>query len=182
MNANRSRKERGAGLIILVMVTAFLLAVGLLLVFITGTGPEVAANIRMQERAFNAAEAGFDEAWRFLSDNILGGSVGDFSTLYRTTFDGQPGLDLPDSEYYFRKRTDEELVADVVKNHAIPTDALFVEQAMLNDPSLAFTVFIINDEAMFGVTPNDRDCILVCIGRAGRDTFARIEVEIEIQN
>jgi hypothetical protein len=182
MNSTRILKERGVGLIILIMVTAFLLAIGVLLVFVTGTGPEVAGNIRAQERAFNAAEAGFDAAWRFLNENIIGGSVMDFSALYRTTYDGQPGLDDPVSDFYFRKRTDQELVADVIKSHTIPTDALFVDEALENDPSLAYTVFIINNEAMFGVTPNDRDCLLVCIGRAGRDTFARIEVQIEIQN
>lgn len=179
---HRRNEERGVGLIILIMVTAFLLAVGVLLVFITGTGPEVAGNIRMQERAFNAAEAGFDAAWRFLNENILGGSVADFSSLYRTTFEGSPGLDDPNSDYYFRKRTDEELVADVIKSHTFPYDALFADEPMPNDPSLAYTVFIINDEAMPGVTQNDRDCIMVCIGRAGRNTHARIEVEIEIQN
>jgi hypothetical protein len=180
MKKTRYRKVRGAGIIVLIMVLAFLLAVGILLIFITGTGSEVAGNIRQQERAFNVAEAGFDAAWQALNSNIIGGAYPDFSNLYRTTYNGQPGLDDPASPNYFRMRTDEELVTDVISNHT-PTDALFVDVPLANDNSLSYTVFIINDEAMFGVTPNDRDCILVCIGRAGGNTYARIEVVLEIQ-
>jgi len=28
---------------------------------------------------------------------------------------------------------------------------------------------------------NDRDCDVVCLGRAGRNTFARIVVKVEVQ-
>ena len=56
-------KERGVSLIIVILVMAFMLTVGIALVTITSTGPAVAGNIRLQDQAFNAAEAGFDAAW-----------------------------------------------------------------------------------------------------------------------
>ena len=178
MRKRTRRKDRGSGLIILIIVIAFLLSVGILLLFVTGTGPAVAGNVRLQERAFNAAEAGFDEVWRVLNDTIITGTWPDFGSQYRTTFQGQVGLDDPLSDNYFRKRTDEELVADMVSDS---TNTIFVNQPLPNDPSLSFTVFLIDDEALTGATPNDRDCIIVCIGRAGQDTYARIEVVVEIQ-
>jgi hypothetical protein len=181
MSRTQSGKERGAGLIVLIIVIAFLLAVGILLLFVTGTGPAVAANVRLQEQAFNAAESGFDEVWRVLNESLTGGSITDFTTLYRTNFGGQPGLDDPISVNYFRRLTDAELVADVVSDHGPSNPALFLDQPLPNDNSLTYTVFLINDEAMAGVPPNDMDCLVVCIGRAGQDTYARIEVVIEIQ-
>lgn len=178
MRRGKLRKDRGSGLIVLIIVMAFLLAVGILLLFVTGTGPAVAANVRLQERAFNAAEAGFDEVWRVLNDTIVSGAWADFANQYRTTFQGQAGLDDPLSDNYFRKRTDEELVADMISDS---TNTMFVEEALPNDNSLRFTVFLIDDEANTGAIPNDRDCIIVCIGRAGLDTYVRIEVVVEIQ-
>ena len=178
-----SLQERGAGLIIMIIVIAFLLSTGVLLLFVTGTGSAVAGNVRQQERAFDAAEAGFDAAFEQLNNNIiLNQTMSDFSLLYRTTFNGQPGLDdsdpNPANPNYYMRRTDEELWTDVV---ADPTNALFISQALATDSSMAYTVFLINDEAVPGVTPNDRDCDVVCIGRAGRNTYARIVVKIEIQ-
>lgn len=179
------RKDRGAGLIILIIVLAFLLGVGILLIFITGTGSQVAGNVRLQERAFNAAEAGFDAVFRLLNDNIIGGTISDFSAQYRTDFGGSANvLDVPFLSYdvpnplYFRRLTDEELWEDVKADTA---NAIFIDQPLPNDDSLRYTVFLINDEAP-GTTPNDRDCLIVCIGKAGENTYARIEILIEIQS
>ncbi len=182
MGRREMNKDRGAAIIVLIMVIAFLMTVGILLLFVTGTGPEVAGNVRLQERAFNAAEAGFDAVWRLLNETILSGAMVDFSGQYRTTYNGQP-LDIPPTEsqpnpYYFRLLTDEQLVKDFEND---PTNVIFLNQPLANDLSLSYTVFLINDEAAPGVTPNDRDCIVVCIGRAARNTYARIEVVIEIQ-
>jgi len=175
------RKDRGTGLIVLIMVIAFLLAVGIILLFVTGTGSEVAGNIRLQERAFNAAEAGFDEVWRYLNENIVSGAILDFSAQYRTDFNGNVNvLDDPadTNPYYFRKLTDEELVADVIKD---PANAIFVNQPLPDDNTLTYTVFLINNEAA-GVAQNDMNCIIVCIGRAGRNTYVRLEILVEIQS
>ncbi len=189
MDTQRSPRDKGAGLIVMILVVAFLLSVGILLLFVTGTSSAVAGNVRQQERAFDAAEAGFDAAFEQLNSNIiLNQTMGDFSLLYRTTFNGQPGLDdsTPGAAgsqscgnpNYYKCRTDEELWADVVKD---PTHALFVNQPLATDGTMAYTVFLINDEGAPGVTLNDKDCDVVCIGRAGRSTYARIVVSIEIQ-
>lgn len=187
MKKIRLRKDKGTGLIVLILVIAFLLAVGIILLYVTSTGPEVAGNMRLQERAFNAAEAGFDGVWRHLNENIVGGAITDFAGQYRTDFNGHANvLDLPHdpptsddpNPYYFRSLTDEELVADVIKD---PTNAIFANQPFPDDNTLTYTVFLINNEAA-GVVQNDRNCIIVCIGRAGRNTYARLEIVIEIQS
>jgi len=178
MDKKMTRKDRGAGLIIMIIVVAFLLSVGILLLFVTGTGSVVAGNIRQQERAFSAAEAGFDATFQSLNTGIvINQTVTDFASMYRTTLGGQPGLDDPASPNYFRRRTDSEIWADVVSD---PTNAVYVNQPLTTDSSLTYTVFLVNDEAVVGVSPNDMDCLIICLGRAGRNTFARIEVTIEI--
>lgn len=171
-----NRRDRGVGLIIMIIVVAFLLSVGILLLYVTGTGSSVAGNVRSQERAFSAAEAGFDATFQGLNASVTGGSISDFASMYRTTFGGQVGLDDPASTNYFRRRTDAELWADVVSH---PTNAVFVNQTLTTDTSLAYTVFLINDEAITGVTPDNEDCLIICIGRAGK-TYARLEITIEI--
>jgi hypothetical protein len=165
--------RRGMGLIVVILVMAFLLAVGLTVIAVTQTGPEVAGNVRLQQQALEAAEAGFDAAWKELTDQFAGGLSADFSSLYRTTYNGSSGLDDPMSENYFRRRTDQELVADV-KTH--PENEIYADQAMPGDARFSYTVFLINDETQGTADPTD--CILVSIGRGPRNTYARIEVEI----
>src|SRR4030065_1235072 len=110
MNRHRTGKDRGATLIILIIVIAFLLAVGILVLYITGTGPEVAGNMRLQEQAFNAAEAGFDNAWTQIEGSYVGAGWTNFDGHYIT----QPtALREPLDVIYFRKLTDEELLAAV---------------------------------------------------------------------
>jgi len=50
-----ARHEKGSGLIIVILVLAFLLAVGTALISVTGINSKVAGNIRTQHQAFNAA-------------------------------------------------------------------------------------------------------------------------------
>jgi len=184
MNKDKMRRDRGVGLIIMIIVIAFLLSIGLLLLFVTGAGPEVASNVRLQERAFNAAEAGFDEAWRAINDLVISGTWADFGGQYRKNYStygdvlDYPGTNTVPNPYFFRSLTDAELVADMISD---PTNVLILNATLPNDPSLSFTVFLIDDENLTGATPNDRDCIIVCIGRAGQNTYARIEVVVEIQ-
>jgi hypothetical protein len=181
---NGNRLDKGVSLIIIILVMTFMLTVGVALVTITSTGPSVAGNMRLEEQAFNAAEAGFDTAWRYLNDNISNGTLVSFSALYRTTYNGQPGLDNPDPNpgtnpnylNYFRRLTDQQLFDDVAR---LTDNYIFASQAMPNDPRLSYTVFVINDD-VGGVNPDHQDSLLVCIGKGPRNTYSRLEVTIQI--
>lgn len=170
-------RERGSGLIVIIMIVAFMLAVGMLLLTVTGTSPKVSDSMRLQGMAFDAAEAGFNSAWVVLNNNFLNRIFSSFNGEYRTTFGGSPGLDDPQSPSYFRGLTDEQIVADVA---ADPTNAIFNSEPLATDPRCAFTVFLINDEAPGTITADDNDCILVCIGRGPRNTYKRLEIVIEV--
>ena len=177
MTQTKPNVRKGMGLIVVILVLAFLLAVGMTVISVTQTGPEVAGSVRLQQQTLETAEAGFDVAWRQLSDQFNGGLISDFSTLYRTTYNGSPGLDDPlDTANYFRRLSDKQLVDDV---KARPDNELFAGQAMPGDGRFSYTVFLIDDEARG--TPDVTDCILVSIGRGPRNSYARIEVEIALQ-
>jgi len=189
MNNQRTRKDKGVGLIILIIVMAFLLAVGIIFLYVTGTGPEVAGNIRLQEQAFNAAEAGFDNSWAQIEDYFIASGW--------TSFDGhytqQPaGIDLPLDDGYFRKLTDEELLSTLDQNgDGNPDDPnviFYKVPYVLNtsgslDLRYTFTSFLIDDEAGGG-TPDPGDTILVCIGTVKTGsavTTSRLEINLAIQ-
>ncbi|MCJ7588659.1 MAG: hypothetical protein MUQ00_12275 [Candidatus Aminicenantes bacterium] len=184
MTRTKPNVRKGMGLIVVILVLAFLLAVGMTVISVTQTGPEVAGSVRLQQQTLETAEAGFDVAWRQLSDQFSGGLISDFSTLYRTTYNGSPGLDDPlDTANYFRRLSDKQLVDDV---KARPDNELFADVDMPGkDPDISsdnwfgYTVFLINDEALG--TQDVTDCILVSIGRGPRNSYARIEVEIALQ-
>lgn len=178
--ANDRGRERGSGLIVIIMIVAFMLAVGMLLVTVTGTSPKAADSMRLQGMAFDAAEAGFNAAWIILNDQFLNRVISDFGAQYRTSFAGAPGLDDPASPNYFRSLTDEQLVADVAADNTAANPALFSSEPLATDPRCSFTVFLINDEAPGTIAADDRDCILVCIGRGPRNTFKRLEIVIEV--
>src|SRR4030065_905704 len=110
MNRHRTGKDRGATLIILIIVIAVLLAVGIRVLYLTGTGPEVAGNMRLQEQSCNAAEAGFDNAWTQIEGSYVGAGWTNFEGHYIT----QPtGVSDPLDASYFRKLTDEEMLAAI---------------------------------------------------------------------
>lgn len=174
-----NRRERGSGLIVVIMVVAFMLAVGMLLLTVTGTSPKASDSLRLQGLAFDAAEAGFNAAWAELNDGFNGGLYSSFAGQYRSTFNGVAGLDdptLPNS--YFRGLTDEQIFQDCIDNPD-PTTIIFNAQPLATDPRCAYTVFLINDEAPNTISPNDNDCILLCIGRGPRNTYKRLEILIE---
>ena len=190
----RLSRERGSGLIVIIMIVAFMLAVGMLLLTVTGTSPKVSDSLRLQSLAFDAAEAGFDDAWAVLNDNFLAMTYTSFSGHYHTEFGGLPGiLDDPGTNdapnpLYFRNLTDEQIVADCLAHAVAYADAvIFNSKSLSTDPAdlrCSYTVFLINDE---GAVPDDHDCILVCIGRYGatgqpgpRDTYKRLEIVIEV--
>jgi len=170
-------RRRGSGLIVVIMIVAFMLAVGMLLLTVTGTSPRVSDSMRLQGIAFDAAEAGFNSAWIVLNDAFLNKVYSSFGGHYRSQFNGAEGLDDPLSTSYFRKLTDEQIVADVA---ADPTNAIFNSEPLATDPRCTFTVFLVNDEAPGTIAADDNDCILVCIGRGPRNTYKRLEIVIEV--
>lgn len=180
------RRERGSGLIIVILVVAFMFSMGIAMMTITTTGKRVADNVRSQKQAFNAAEAGFDAAWNYLN--------GQFTSEAWSSFEGHTlldpsGIDLPSSTFYFRTRTDQEIFALLdVNGDGTPDygNILFYRQTFYRnsqgqlDPRFTYTVFLIDDEA--GTEASDSsDALLVCIGTFGIGntvTTARIEVEL----
>ncbi|MFQ6038086.1 MAG: PilX N-terminal domain-containing pilus assembly protein, partial [Candidatus Aminicenantales bacterium] len=76
--------ERGSGLIVVILVMAFLVSVGVALITVTGIGSRVTGNVRAQQQAFNAAEAGFDAAWIAIEDAFLNETWTSFDGHYLT--------------------------------------------------------------------------------------------------
>jgi len=178
----------GFTLIIVILVIAFLLSVGIALLSVTGAGPRLAANVRSQEQALNAAEAGFDMAWETLEAAFTNGEY--------VSFDGQylrdpAGVDLPQSENYFRRKTDPEMLylldADLDGVADYP-GVLFLKETFhplgsIQNPLLTYTVFLIDDEAGGGA-PDNTDVLLVCIGTSGSGpslTTSRLEILIGVE-
>lgn len=198
-----TNRERGSGLIIIIMIVAFMLAVGMLLLSVTGTSPKVSDNIRLQGLAFDAAEAGFDAAWASLNDSFMTMSYTSFSGHYHADYAGNPGvLDKPGPitthPFYFRNLTDAEIYGDCLENAGVYGTTLIWNNIQIDpDPAVAdsatdfvasYTVFLINDE---GAVADDHDCTMVCIGRYGRraatrqdlgprDVYKRLEIVIEV--
>jgi len=183
------RRERGSGLIIVIVVMTFLVTIGVGLITITGIGSRVAGNVRAQQEAFNAAEAGFDLAWIAVEDFFLNGSWLNFDGHYLTE---PAGVDLPQDANYFRKLTDLEILnlldpggdgnpdyANVIfyKVEFIPA------QGGGTDPRYTYTAFLIDDEAVGG-TPDPDDALLICIGTAGtgpKMSTSRLEVVLAVE-
>jgi len=183
-------REKGVALIVVIWVMGFLLSIGLVLLTVTGTGPKVAGNVRTQQQAFNAAEAGFDVAWTQIEEF--------FETSVWSTFDEhyliQPNnqIDNPTHANYFRKLTNLEIL-DIIDPDGDGTpdvdNILFCRQPYVQkqdgswDMRYTFTVFLIDDEAAGG-TAEPNDAILVCIGCAGVGnnlTTARLEIELAVE-
>ena len=189
--AHRSFKksEKGVALIVVILTLSFLLTVGVVLLTVTATGPQVAGNIRTQQQAFNAAEAGFDATWLTIEDYFL--------NLVWTSFENHylkdpTGIDLPISNNYFRKLTDAEIL-DYIDPDGDGTsnlpNVLFCKQPYYRDDKgildtrYTYTAFLIDDEAGGGA-PEPGDAILVCIGSL---TFgsavitSRLEIELAVE-
>lgn len=181
--------EKGVGLIVVILVLSFMLSVGLVLITTTSTGPEVAANIRNQKRAFNAAEAGFDETWLTIDGFFTEGGWTSFDTHY---LQEPSGIDLPLQDNYFRRKTNEELldlIGDFEAGTPSYTNILFYKQMFITDsggeldPRFTYTAFLIDDEAAAGA-PDAGDALLICIGAVqmgSRITTARLEIQLAIE-
>ena len=181
--------EKGSGLIVVILVMAFLVTVGIAVITVTGVGSRVAGNIRSQHNAFNAAEAGFDAAWIAIEDSFLEEAW--------TSFDGHylvdpNGIDIPLDVNYFRKLTDLELLNLLDSNDDGTPDysnIIFFKQEFIpaqgggTDPRYTYTTFLIDDERGGG-TSDPGDALLVCIGTAGTGTTmttSRIEVVLAVE-
>ena len=181
------RSEQGSGLIIVILVISFLLAVGIAVMTVTSTGPRVAGNVRNQEEAFNAAEAGFEASRRAISDNVDNAVWESFSDhcLREPT-----GIDLPFisgavNPDYFRRRTDEEVLTMILPYKDDPDKVIFYDQPYVrnaeggDDLRYTYTSFLIDDEAGGGAS-DPGDVLLVCIGvvRAGNTILSTARLEI----
>jgi len=183
------RGENGSGLIVVILVMAFLVTVGIAVITVTGIGSRVAGNVRAQQQAFNVAEAGFDAAWLAVEDFFLAEAW--------TSFDGHylvdpAGIDLPLDDNYFRKLTDLELLSLLdAGGDGIPDydNVIFFKQEFVpaqaggTDPRYTYTAFLIDDERGGGGS-DPIDALLVCIGTAGTGstmTTSRIEVVLAIE-
>ena len=191
---NKHEKQKGIGLIIIIMVLAFLATVGVALMTVTDVGNKVSGNVRWQEEAFNAAETGFDAAWAQLEDLFSSGGWTSFDGLYLTE---PAGIDIPDYAnpdsqlYYFRRLTDAELFNTFELNgiDQNTTGVLFFKEPYIltgggdMDLRYTYTVFLVDDEK--GLPTSDAtDVLLVCIGTAGTGNnliTARIEAVVAIE-
>jgi len=180
--------EKGAGLIVVILVLAFLMTIGIVLLTVTGTGPRVSGNIRLQQQAFNAAEAGFDATWSTLENMFATEAWGNFEGHYLKE---PTGIDIPTDANYFRKLTDEQLLRLIDPDgngNPDVSNVIYFEQQFVPagggyDSRYTYTTFLIDDEAV-GATPDPNDALLICIGvtRRGREvTTSRLEVMLAIE-
>ena len=177
--------ERGSSLIVVILVMAFMLAVGVAILSITGIAPKVAGSVREQEEAFNTAEAGFETARLAIERSLLDGT---WSGLQDNCLRTPAGIDLPLDANYFRRQSDLALTQSLAEG---TTGVLFKDHPFLktadgaDDLTRTFTVFLIDDEAG-SPTPDVTDVMLVCIGvvRSGNRILAtsRLEVLLGLEN
>jgi len=180
-----SKREKGMALVIVVIVLAFLQVIGLVLLQVTGTGPKVAGNIRTQQQAYNAAEAGFDVAWTEIEEYF---SIGEWAHFDGHYIIDPSGINDPQSDNYFRRLSDIELLNLIDSDWDGKADlenVIFCRQTYVQtesgpDNRYRYTAFLIDDEAG-GAIPDPTDAILVCIGSVelgNTITTARLEIEL----
>jgi len=180
--------EQGVGLIVIIMILAFLLSVGLVVVTTTSTGSQVAGNVRWQQMAFSAAEAGFDASWMAIEGFFSDGIWTSFDNYY---LQEPVGIDIPYDAAYFRRLTDEELlnlIGDFDNGSTPYANIIFYKQEFIPqgsgfDPRFTYTAFLIDDEA-YGAASDPSDVVLVCIGAVemgGRLITTRLEIELVVE-
>jgi hypothetical protein len=185
MKPKTKPQERGSSLIIVILVLAFMLAVGVAFLTITGIAPKISGSVRNQEEAFNAAEAGFEAARLTIERGLLDGT---WTNLQDNCLRTPTGIDLPIDAAYFRRQSDLALVQSLTMG---TTGVLFKDDPFLkthsgdDDMTRTYTVFVIDDEAGAAV-PDPNDVLLVCIGviRSGNRVLStsRIEVLLGLEN
>jgi len=180
---------------VVILAAAFMGALGLSLVTVTMMGSKMSGSVRLQEEAFNAAEAGFDAARIFIEERLDGH---EWTSFTDHTLSQPPGFDLPfvsgaANPAYFERLTDEEILRSFDPGGDGAPDVaplLFFRQKFARDengavdPRAVFTAFLINDEAGGG-SPDPSDAFLIVIGeiRAGTRTLAttRLAIVLAIQ-
>lgn len=180
-------QQRGSTLIVVILVIAFMLTVGIAVLTVTSTGPKISGNVRDQEEAFNAAEAGFDASRKAIEDLIMSGTWVSFSDH---SLDQPVGIDIPfiagaSNPLYFRRNTDEEVLTMIEPYKDDINQVLFYNQPYVRDTAGAddlrytYSAFLIDDEAGGGA-PDPNDILLVCIGvmRSGSRVLATARLEI----
>jgi len=174
-------RERGATLIVVILVIAFMLAVGVAVLTMSGLSSKVSGSVRDQEEAFNSAEAGFEAARMAVEQSLLGGTWANLGDNCLTT---PAGIEIPIDAAYYRRQTDLALVQMVAEG---TPGVLFKDHAFLktaagdDDLTRTFTVFLIEDDAGAAV-PDPNDVMMVCIGvvRAGNRVLATSRIEVLI--
>ncbi len=193
----------GSGMMVVILVLAFMLTVGVAVLAITTSGPKVSASMRYQEEAFNVAEAGFEAGRMRISEE----GWSDFGDLYlKGVTNG--GIDVPfigndpnnPNPGYFRCMTDEQILSLIDNDHngqpdSVPIQSfVFFEEPFVysqTEPAQSndrFTVFLIDKGAGNGSASDPLSALLVCIGvvRSGPEVSdkilatSRLEIEIEI--
>ena len=185
----RAGSQKGSGLIVVILVMVFLVAIGVSLITVTNISSRVTGNVRSQQEAFNAAEAGFDTAWIAVEDFFLNQAWTSFDGHYLTE---PPGIDIPLDVNYFRYMTDQELLnildQDGDGNPESPNVIFYKMQYIPlagggTDPRYTYTAFLIDDEAAGGMADHS-DALLICIGTAGigpRMSTSRLEIGLAVE-
>lgn len=187
------RREAGAGLIIVILIIAFLVAIGIPLLTLTSAGSKISGSFRLHDEAFNAAEAGFDTARKWIESQFASGQWVNFTGHYLT----QPtGIDIPldasgnPNSAYFRRKTDQELLSSFDTNGdgtAEVANLIYFQQTFAldgqgnTDARFAYTVFLIDAAAGAG-TSGPADALLVAIGvvRSGSRILDSVRLEVQI--
>jgi len=190
------KRERGAGLFIVILIVAGLAALGVTLLTLTSMGPKMSGGLRTYEQAFNAAEAGFGATQSLIKGDFGAGTWTDFSGHYLSSPNNiaLPLVSGSVNSYYFRRMTDEDLLLALDPGKDGTADyspILFFRQTFATtesgatDTSLVYTAFLIDDEAGGG-TADPLDALLVVIGevRAGTRILAtsRLEIVLKYEN
>lgn len=182
-------KQKGSGLIVVILVMTFLVTVGVSLITVTSIGSRVTGNVRAQQEAFNAAEAGFDVAWIAVEDFFLNHAWTSFDGRYLTE---PAGIDIPLDVNYFRYLTDQELLNVLDQDgdgNPDYSNVIFFKVEYIStaaggtDPRYTYTAFLIDDEAAGGMS-NHGDALLICIGTAGtgpRMSTSRLEILLAVE-
>jgi hypothetical protein len=179
MRPTSRHPERGSSLIVVILIMAFMLAVGVAVLTVTGVAPKMSGSVRDQEEAFNTAEAGFEAARIAIEQGLLNGTI---TSLQDNCLKTPTGIDLPLDAAYFRRQSDTSLVEALSSG---TTGILYKDQPFLkttsgqDDLTRTYTVFLIDDEAGAAVS-DATDVLLISIGviRSGNRILSTSRLEV----